>query len=36
MNESIQEFILSQNYTFSADPQQLPDPDHMTYEVHSF
>lgn len=35
MNESIQEYILSHNYTFSTDPHQLPDPDNMTYEVTS-
>lgn len=33
MNESIQEYILSHNYTFSTDPHQVPDPDHMSYEV---
>lgn len=33
MNESIQEYILSHNYTFSTDPHQFPDPDNMTYEV---
>lgn len=33
MNESIQEYILSHNYTFSTDPSAMPDPDNMTYEV---
>lgn len=35
MNESIQEYILSHNYTFSTDPHQFPDPDNMSYEVNS-
>ena len=36
MNESIQEYILSHNYTFTSDPSAMPDPDNMTYEVFSF
>ena len=34
MNETIQEYILSHNYTFSTDPHEVPDPDNMSYEVH--
>ena len=33
MNETIQEYILSHNYTFSTDPHEVPDPDNMSYEV---
>lgn len=33
MNESVQEYILSHNYTFTTDPHSVPDPDNMTYEV---
>jgi hypothetical protein len=33
MNETVQEYILSHNYTFSTDPHEVPDPDHMSYEV---
>lgn len=33
MNETIQEYILSHNYTFTTDPHEVPDPDHMSYEV---
>lgn len=32
MNESIQEYIFSHNYTLTTDPTQV-DPDNMTYEV---
>ena len=36
MNESIQEYILSHNYTFSTDPHEVPDPDNMSYEVNLY
>jgi hypothetical protein len=33
MNECVQEYIFSHNYAFHINPNEAPDPDHMTYEV---